>query len=278
MRGLAAPRLYCGLVRTRLASALLTATVVAALLVGCTIVDPTPRPNTEEDDDFGTVEIYTVLGDGSLDPAATGLAASVWATFQRVATVDFTAEVMTQYRVGNAPDSDTLAYVYQDSDPEYWVLAANLATSEDSSQLIATLIHEYAHVLTLATDQIEPEPVSCDTLSMDEGCANADSTLLAFTNEFWAGYGDSAPDVANSDADVAWEFYLAHEDDFVSDYAATNVVEDLAESFMTFVLEDEPSGDSVVASKLAFFWAYPEYVAIRERIRVEFADELGLAE
>lgn len=62
----------------------------------------------------------------------------------------------------------------------------------------------------------------------------------------------------------------------MSDYAATNAIEDAAETFMTFVLEDEPTGDSMVARKLEFFWGYPELVAIRERIRTEFADDLGL--
>jgi hypothetical protein len=234
------------------------------------------RPAIEEDDDFGTVEVYAVLEDGSLDPAATGLAAEVWETFERVATPDFTADVMAEYRVGDAPDSDTLAYVYQTSDPEYWVLAANLATSRDTEQLIATLIHEYAHILTLGTNQVDPAAGSCSTLDLDEGCADPDSLLQAFQATFWSGYGD-APDAANSDPDVAYEFYLAHEEDFVSDYAATNVVEDIAESFMTFVLEDEPAAGTVTAAKLLFFWYEPDLVAIRERIRAEFADELGLA-
>jgi hypothetical protein len=234
------------------------------------------RPAIEEDDDFGTVEVYAVLEDGSLDPAATGLAAEVWETFERVATPDFTADVMAEYRVGDAPDSDTLAYVYQTSDPEYWVLAANLATSRDTEQLIATLIHEYAHILTLGTNQVDPAAGSCSTLDLDEGCADPDSLLQAFQETFWSGYGD-APDAANSDPDVAYEFYLAHEEDFVSDYAATNVVEDIAESFMTFVLEEEPAAGTVTAAKLLFFWDEPDLVAIRERIRAEFADELGLA-
>lgn len=234
------------------------------------------RPAIEEDDDFGTVEVYAVLEDGSLDPAATGLAAEVWETFERVATPDFTADVMADYRVGDAADSDTLAYVYQTSDPEYWVLAANLATSRDTEQLIATLIHEYAHILTLGTEEVDPSANSCSTLDLDEGCADPDSLLQSFQDEFWSGY-DDAPDAANSDSDVAYDFYLAHEEDFVSDYAATNVVEDIAESFMTFVLEDEPAAGTVTAAKLLFFWDEPDLVAIRERIRAEFADELGLA-
>ena len=48
---------------------------------------------------------------------------------------------------------------------------------------------------------------------------------------------------------------------------------------MTFVLEDRPrdASASVTAAKLEFFWQYPEFEAIRERIRAEFAVELGLA-
>ncbi|MDO7881590.1 NADH:ubiquinone oxidoreductase subunit 4 (chain M) [Antiquaquibacter soli] len=236
------------------------------------------RSIVEEDDDFGTVEVYTVLDDGSLDPEADGLTAEVWETFVRVATLDFAAEVMAEYRAGDAPDSDTLAYVYQTDDPDYWVLAANLATSSDSQQLIATLIHEYAHIITLDTTQIGEQTSTCETFQLSEGCPEPDSLLVAFEERFWSPYGDAAPDADNDDADAAWDFYLEHEEDFVSDYAATNVVEDIAESFMTFVLEDEPEGDSVAAQKLAFFWNEPDLVAIRERIRTEFGDDLGLAD
>lgn len=231
---------------------------------------------TEADEDFGTVEVYSVLADGTLDPQADGLTQRVWETFGRVAGGSGAAGFMIEYRVGDSVSSDTLAYVYQSDDPALWVLAANLATSDDPTQLIATLIHEYAHILSLGVGQLDPDAVSCDTLVLDEGCADG-SALAAFEDEFWSGYGDSAPAADNSDADIAWEFYLEHEDDFVSDYAATNVVEDIAESFMTWVLEDSASGDSIVARKLAFFDDYPEFVTIRERIRAEFAADLGLA-
>ena len=116
---------------------------------------------------------------------------------------------------------------------------------------------------------------TCPTLELDEGCADPDSTMWRFQQQFWADYQD-APDPSNGEWEVTDAFYAEHEDDFVSDYAATNVVEDVAESFMTFVLEDRPSGDSVIAAKLDFFWSVPEYVAIRERIRAEFAVDLGL--
>jgi hypothetical protein len=233
-------------------------------------------PATAKDDDFGTVKVYSVLHDGSLDPLPDGLTQHVWDTFVRVATPGFASSVMTQYRVGDAPKSDTLAYVYQDDDPRYWILAANLATSKKDQDLIATLVHEYAHILTLGGSQMEQAANSCSTVNLSEGCAHGDSYLWTFEQRFWSAY-TGAPAADNSNADVAYAFYLAHEADFVSDYAATNVVEDIAESFMTFVLEDQPTGDSVVAQKLGFFWQYPELVTIRERIRGEFAVDLGLA-
>ena len=233
-------------------------------------------PTTEKDDDFGTVKIYSVDEQGDLDPAASGLTAHVWDYFRRVITPAFAAEIMLQYRAGDAPKSDTLAYVYQDDDPQYWILAANLATSKNDADLIATLVHEYSHILTLDTSQFTVDAASCDTLDLSEGCANADSYLQVFEDTFWSNYSD-APSAENTDEDIAYNFYLAHEDDFVSDYAATNVVEDTAESFMTFVLEDHPKGNSLIAQKLDFFWHYPELVTIRERIRTEFQDELGLA-
>lgn len=251
----------------------LIAVVAIGFLLASTILTPPP---TAEDDDFGTVAIYTVTDAATLEPETAGLTADVWDTFVRVVTPGFAAATIAEYRVGDAPDSDTLAYVYQDRNPKKWILADNLATSEDYAGLVATLVHEYGHILTLGVDEVDTKFATCDTVELSEGCADPDSAIWAFDEQFWSGYGDSAPGVDNDDSDAAYDFYLAHEDDFVSDYAATNVVEDLAECFMTWVVEDDPRGTSVVADKLAFFEDYPELVEVRDRIRAEFADDLGL--
>jgi hypothetical protein len=234
-----------------------------------------PQAPTEFDDDFGEVQVYDVLADGTLEPAATGVAAEVWDQFVRMVGADVAGEVIIQYRAGDAPRSDTLAYVYQDLNPQYWTLAVNLATADDPQLLVATLIHEYAHVVSFDDDDFDRKAASCDTLDLFEGCAAPDSYLYAFYERFWSGYTD-AVDVENLDADAAWEFYLDNEDDFVSDYAATNLGEDFAESFMTFVIEDAFDGSGVVAQKLRFFTQYPELVELREHIRDEFGAELGL--
>lgn len=235
------------------------------------------EPTIVEDDDLGQLTVYAVDEAGDLvpAPAADSLTASVWETFLRVATRDFAAEVLLEYQVGDAPESDTLAFVYPADDPAYWVLAANLATSEDLATLVPTLVHEYAHILTLSTEQVGEVSGACPTLELDEGCADENSTIWAFQDRFWSGYTD-APGVDNGDWAVSDPFYAEHPDDFVSDYAAMNVVEDVAETFAVFVMEDRPTGDVVAAQKVEFFWDFPEYVAIRERIRAEFADDLGL--
>ncbi|MBK9051223.1 MAG: hypothetical protein IPL78_09985 [Chloroflexi bacterium] len=51
----------------------------------------------------------------------------------------------------------------------------------------------------------------------------------------------------------------------MTDYAATNPAEDIAETFMAFVLEPKPNGDTIAEEKVLFFYQYPELVAITRR-------------
>lgn len=237
--------------------------------------DGRTEPRTSEDADLGTMLIYDVLADGTLDPAAEGLAAEVWDAFTRVATPAFTSEVILTYQVGSSDSSDLLAWVTQDAwSPEYWHLAVNLDGAKDMSYLLTTLIHEYAHILTLDLEQMPPDG-ECTVEVPSQECWYDDAYLMAFWREFWSGYGDDAPDAALKDDDVTQAFYEAHEEDFVTSYAATNAAEDIAESFMAYVIEPVPDPSrSVVAAKMAFFERYPELAAIRERIRAEFGDML----
>lgn len=232
------------------------------------------RPTEVQDVDLGAVQQYDVLPDATLQQAAPRDAALAWQTFVRMTTPGFAGETVVRFETGDAPDSDTSAYVYRLRNPTQWALAVNLA-ADGRGELIATLVHEYAHLLSLSTEQFDPKAADCPTLELSEGCARDDATLLEFQRRFWSAYTD-APEPESTDDVAAFSFFQRNKEDFVSSYAATNVVEDYAESFMTFVLEDEPATDSPVAAKLALFWEYPELVAIRERVRAEFATELGL--
>ena len=218
-----------------------TLVIVALLLVsGCSA----PSTVQAEDDDLGTVDVYEIETDAALSPTPSG------------------------------PAHDTMAYVSRDiDDPTQWMLVANAAYADDSDTLLQTLIHEYAHVLSLNVDQVPEASGSCETLELSEGCALPTSFIDEFQVEFWDAYGENAPGPDNDDADVAYAFYETHEEDFVSDYAATNVTEDFAESFAAFVLEAEPDSDSPLAEKLDFFWNVPEFVEIRAHISEEFGLE-----
>lgn len=223
-------------------------------------------PGIESDEDFGTVEVYDVTESGELDPPATGDAADVWALYVDLVGAEVAGASILQFKVGDAPESDTLAYVYQDRDPQYWSLVVNLAIVDEPDLLAATLVHEHAHVFSYAESQFDPRPTSCDTFETVEGCVLPDAYLWAFYEQFWAGYPDH-PDLENVDGDIAYEFYLQYEEDFVSDYAATNIGEDFAESFMTYVLEDDWSSSTPTGAKLSFFDRYPELVELREQMR-----------
>lgn len=231
--------------------------------------------DVEDDEDFGEVAVYDVLADGSLEPQPEGVTAEVWDLWVRLIGADAAGESISQFRAGDSDTSDTLAYVYQDENPQFFTLAVNLATADDEQLMVATLVHEYAHVFSFGPGEFDAAAQSCETFEVIEGCAEPDSYLWAFYDAFWAGYAEH-PDVDNVDPDIAYDFYLEHEEDFVSDYAATNIGEDFAESFMTFVLEEDWSADTVTGAKLEFFTDYPELVALREQMRAAAADELGL--
>ncbi len=234
---------------------------------------PGMRGSDVDSSEFTATEFFTVSPDGGLTPEPGERARRVWDDLVRVTTVEFAASEIREYQVGDDADSDTLAYVASASDdPTKWAFAANLAYADDADLLLATLVHEYAHLLSLGANDADPAATTCETEWTGAGCLRPDADLQRFADRFWSQYAD-APARDNVDADVAWDFYQAHEDDFVSDYAATNASEDFAETFATYVMEPSGPRAGIIAEKFAFFDALPEYAGARERIRAEF--ELG---
>ena len=172
-----------------------------------------------------------------------------------------------------------MAFVDPDpTDPSRWMLHVDIVDAQNPDELTYTLIHEFAHVLTLNETQVafdmevfnEPDnesvyeeaEASCPTYFPGEGCSLRQSYINAFFDAFWS---DIYPDWLESDPDSD-EFYQAYEDQFVTDYAATNPGEDIAESFTAFVLEPKPDGDTIAEEKVLFFYNYPELVQLRAEI------------
>lgn len=165
----------------------------------------------------------------------------------------------------DGPDN-ILAYVVPaDEEGVQWELAVDAQDTEDPEEFTETVFHEYAHYLTLNNKQVTyGAPKRYDCYGENDLVSNPDSYLNAFYQRFWKDYLDDRladPESIN--------FYLRHEDDFITSYAATSPSEDIAECFSYFVLYDKPTGTSVWEQKQNFFYDYPELVAFRDQARAK---------
>jgi hypothetical protein len=163
----------------------------------------------------------------------------------------------------------------------------DIADIANRANLTYTLVHEFAHLLTLGPDQVTPslavfnnpedndiylqEVSACPNYFPGEGCANADSYIDDFYYQFWDEIREEWNEInLEEDEDIYYEkldaFYQKYQDRFLTDYAATNSEEDIAESWAFFVFSSEPAGDSIAEQKILFFHQYPELVQLRSEI------------
>ena len=94
-----------------------------------------------------------------------------------------------------------------------------------------------------------------------------------FFQAFWAAIFEEWRELktvhVNSDDEyfaLLHEFFKNHEDQFVREYASTSIYEDLADSFMHFVLDPKPTGNSIIEKKILFFYDFPELVTLRQQM------------
>ncbi|MBK8783640.1 MAG: hypothetical protein IPO22_17940 [Anaerolineales bacterium] len=200
-------------------------------------------------------------------------------------------QMLVQYNVFTDGNSNTLAAVDQNlEDPSKWILEIDIADLADRDALLFTLIHEYAHLLTLNATQVIPDQeivddpmnvamleekaAACPNYFAGTGCSYPNSYIHTFYNRFWVDINDEwkkidALQYGEDDMlyfDGLYSFYKTHQDQFVDDYATTHPAEDIAESFTYFVFAPKPTGDSIKEQKIAFFYEYPELVQLRENI------------
>jgi hypothetical protein len=139
---------------------------------------------------------------------------------------------------------------------------------DDSVTFDEVIAHELGHVLSLNQDQ-RTDDQSLDTYADDESPFTEKAYLNQFYQEFWNGRYPGWSE--NGGADQASGLFDGHKDDFVTDYAATDPVEDFAESFAYFVLSPKPTGGAVKAEKLRFFYGFPELLKDRQLMRRNLA-------
>jgi len=197
----------------------------------------------------------------------------MWNVFAQIAGDSFVDAYITRYATYRIADTGVLGFVrlLDDKEPS-WGLAVNANASNFSSNkwtrdLVAVLIHEYAHVLTLNGDQVnhkkKKQTVCEGNYLSNKGCAENKSYLNAYVAEFWGKEDFSRKTPAKK------KYFTEHPNEFVTEYALKNPEEDIAESFTQFILDAKPTGDIKKDLKVLFFYDYPELVEMRTRIREE---------
>ncbi|MEM7028760.1 MAG: hypothetical protein AAF629_04140 [Chloroflexota bacterium] len=225
---------------------------------------------------------------------------AIWLFTRQILPKKVLREEVREFHVFTDGADNTLAYVSPlVDDPNLWQFAIDIEDAGSPDQLsqqqdfIHTLIHEFAHIITLENDQVPPDlsiteeereegvpsptELACETFFTGEGCAKEQSYINLFFDRFWGDIYDELyeiDEVAETDEEyeeMLEDFYLDYQDRFVTEYASTNPGEDIAESFTFFVLKDKPDGAIIAEEKVRFFYEFDTLVEMRTQIRRQLA-------
>ena len=209
--------------------------------------------------------------------------------FSKIAPKESIIDDVSFYRFFYDEDNPYAAYVEQDeNDFDKWILGVNLVyannvTAQNEQQLIETLIHEYAHIVTLDEDQRDASisERNCKGIYLDEGCMNESSYVTGFVESFWDDEDfDHVDEIEDADEDeqdeIAQDYFGGNEDRFVTAYATTHPAEDIAESFALFVTEEKPTSRSKLSDrKIDYFYGFDYLVSLRDNVRNQFNNFLN---
>lgn len=256
--------------------------------------------NSSDEEETTYIVTYLVSGDAISDPYYEDVPSDLqdeqddsaahqqlWNYYVSLIPPEFRT-TLAEFSIMTDGTDNVLAAVAQTyNDPNLWGLEVDIADTGDYYYLTFTLVHEFAHLLTLSPDQVIPslaifnnpddndiylqEVSACSNFFPGEGCSNEDSYINAFYNEFWTGIYDEWNEInLEEDEDLYYEkldeFYYQYEDQFLTDYSVTHPAEDIAEAFGFFVFAEKPDGDTVAEEKILFFYQYPELVQLRSDI------------
>ncbi len=143
-------------------------------------------------------------------------------------------------------EADTLAFVNSiDADGTQFQMSVNTIDAvADPDEFLLTLAHEFSHVFTQTTGQLDrtDETIdACDTYFNGEGCYLPDSLMYAWIERFWDSDVLAEVDPAVDSDTTAADDRCTNDAGFLGSYAATNPEEDFAESFSAFVFRLEPA-------------------------------------
>ncbi|KDR95511.1 Putative zinc-binding metallo-peptidase [Peptoclostridium litorale DSM 5388] len=208
----------------------------------------------------------------------------LWADSKNLIPDDYLDKI-SKFEINTDGFENVMAHVTpENTDASSWRLAIDIrdaldADKKHTEEFNNTVLHEFAHIMTLNKDQMMPLRNEYSlNYTVEEGTLKKESYLNQFYNKFWLDIIDEHSEIESLDIteDERYEkntdFYEKHKDRFVSDYAATNPAEDIAETYRCFITQPKPSGDSVKDKKILFMYQFEELVNYRNDIR----KDLGL--
>ncbi|WP_299835016.1 putative zinc-binding metallopeptidase [uncultured Tenacibaculum sp.] len=137
-----------------------------------------------------------------------------------------------------------------------------------NGELAYTIIHEFGHVLTLNDTQLNSSQTNCTTYNPGEGCAKPNAYINELYQNYWADIWSAYQTASNQGEDALNSFYQTNRDRFVTNYAATNPAEDIAEVFATYVTKkDIPAGNTIAEKKILLMNNRSELIEFRNHIR-----------
>ncbi|NDI35863.1 hypothetical protein [Chengkuizengella sediminis] len=160
--------------------------------------------------------------------------------------------------------------------PEEWLLSLDIAEMDNTKELIGTIIHEFGHLLFLNQAQVpysedledeqelETLKTNCVHYFTSYGCSAPKSYINQFYQRYWLGIIEEweSLDVQTNEEDLD-HFFTNHENEFLTDYAATDPSEDIAETWTYFILSYQPEVETMADEKISFFYEFPELVELR---------------
>ncbi|MFW0119823.1 hypothetical protein ACN08Y_07910 [Rothia sp. P5764] len=200
----------------------------------------------------------------------------IWEKIIQIIPPQYLSMISTYEVVTDGKDG-VLASVNLNEDLTTWTISVDLDDTLNKNQQLTpsstvTIIHEMAHIIALNSQQMSSEENQDTAHAVQEGTLKKDSYLSAFYDKFWKDH----PGISQKDSGIGANRIDSYQgsfdqrpDDFITEYAAENPVEDLAESFAYFVVLDRPEDDSLKSQKLSFFYNYPELVKVRDDIRAK---------
>lgn len=227
------------------------------------------NPDPVDDPELKVLAEYPVVN-GGLPEATPARDARVWDRFRVLFPAALTPEIAYFVSLDGprSGDTDGVMQLSALNDTDFY-LGLDVTGMSTPDELDRTMIHEFGHLLTLRGSQIRPDEAAnraCRIYTNELGCPAPGSYLYDWSDAFWKGFT-----VADSDAERGDDKKVEQRfrrGSYVTEYAATDPAEDLAETFAEWVLGGSlPDADATLRRKMAFFNNYPEARKIRAHVR-----------